>query len=417
MIELLKKKGLIGAGGAGFPTYIKYQGLDKIDTILINLAECEPVLESDITLVEKNLDSFVKAIEKLREFTKKKVIVAIKEKHKDLIGKLSERGIEIGKLPNVYPSGDEQLLIYYVLNRRVPAGGLPLDVNVIVSNATTIYNLVLDEPFVSRYVTIYNKGKIWILNVSIGTKLVDIVNYLKISDFSMVIDGGPMMGKVIENWKEFSIGKKTSGILFIKDEKVYQFKKKSIDLILKEAKLYCMNCNTCTLNCSRNSLGHPIRPHLIMKNFAFNKEKFLETNLAKEALYCSLCNVCAYWACPFGLQPSVVNAWIKQQLKQRPEKKEAVDRYVKGVDSYRLERRLGFNIEEKQFVDLLAKFNEYKVKIDEHIGKKANSVVDRNQTVVKNQTIAITDDGLEYHSPINGIIKEVTDKWIIIQKQ
>ena len=162
LADLLQKNGVVGAGGAGFPTYAK---LDKrAETILMNCAECEPLLKLHRQLLEKHADEIVSAFHLVMETVgAKEAIIGIKKEYKKTIEALqgvipNYSGVRLGLLDEVYPAGDEVVLIYEVTGKVVRPGGLPIESGVIVFNVETLYNLSRamhkSEPVVDKLVSV-----------------------------------------------------------------------------------------------------------------------------------------------------------------------------------------------------------------------------------------------------------------------
>ena len=205
VIEYMKEIGLLGQGGAGFPTYLKYQ-TDKCETLLINAVECEPYITADICNIEHNLEDFKDGVKLLFRISgAKKCYVGIKESHASTISKLNElfkgvEGIEVKVLKDVYPMGWERTLTYTILNKRYDK--LPIEVGAIVTNATTAITLaktIKTKTYVyERIVTVAGRHLRDSRNVlcRIGTPIRELFNAcggIEVSP-AIIIMGGPMMG-------------------------------------------------------------------------------------------------------------------------------------------------------------------------------------------------------------------------------
>ena len=148
LLETIKDAGIIGAGGAGFPTHVKLAA--KADYILLNGAECEPLLRVDQQLMEFYPDEVIRGFEMAGHLVNAdQAIIGIKGKHKDVIDiletRIKELGVsdyvKIGILPDMYPAGDEQVLVYETTGRIVPEGGIPINVGCVVCNVETALNI------------------------------------------------------------------------------------------------------------------------------------------------------------------------------------------------------------------------------------------------------------------------------------
>ena len=154
--EKIRKAGILGAGGGGFPAFVKYSA--SADTFIVNGAECEPLLDKDRQVLLNYPAELVTGIAAIKDaIGAKRAVLAVKRKNLTTIKKFYG-GVELFALPDVYPMGDEAVLTYAVTGRRIPGGAIPLDMGVIVSNVETVYNAARalnDEPvlvLVLRYV-------------------------------------------------------------------------------------------------------------------------------------------------------------------------------------------------------------------------------------------------------------------------
>ena len=154
----IRQAGIVGAGGAGFPSYVKASS--KAEVVVMNAAECEPLLGKDIEILENFTGEVLRGIELLAEAVgAQTAVIGIKRKHKETVKKLEAavkgRNIRIHPLGDFYPAGDEYCLVYETTGRLIPAGGIPLDVNVIVNNVETFLNIARHErPVTHTFVTV-----------------------------------------------------------------------------------------------------------------------------------------------------------------------------------------------------------------------------------------------------------------------
>ncbi|NLW22422.1 MAG: electron transport complex subunit RsxC [Tissierellia bacterium] len=294
IIEIIKEAGITGMGGAGFPTHVKLSPPPekKIDTIIVNGAECEPYLTADHRLMVEEpekivfgLKAIMKAVGVERgiigiEKNKPDAILALKEASKD------EENIHVASLKVKYPQGDEKRLINAITGRKVPSGGLPMDVGAIVCNASTtlaIAEAILEgKPLYERVVTITGKGvkEPKNLKVKIGTSFKDVIE--QCGGFNegapgKVIMGGPMMGI-----SQFSIDvpviKGSGGILVLTEEEARP-----------EPVLPCIRCGKCLEVCPVRLQPLYISSYALKSDFG-KAEKF-------NALDCIECGACSY-ICP-----------------------------------------------------------------------------------------------------------------------
>ena len=164
LIDIVKSAGIVGAGGATFPTHVKINA--TVDTVIVNGAECEPLLRVDQQLMDVRAADMLAALQAVMDHTKaSKGIVGLKKKYVPAINSLRKElvnypQIELGIMDNFYPAGDEQTLVYEMTGRIVPEGGIPLNVGTLVINVETllnIYDMMTNEkPVIDKYITFTN---------------------------------------------------------------------------------------------------------------------------------------------------------------------------------------------------------------------------------------------------------------------
>src|SRR4030043_2457023 len=164
-IEIIKNAGIVGAGGAGFPSHVKFNA--QVGTLIINGAECEPMIHVDKLLLQHDFDKVYEGMITAAVLTgAKRIVLALKAKYKDAIKVIEDFkngtksdgfNFEIFPLGNFYPAGDEHVLVYEVIHKIVPEGGIPLQVGVIVTNVETLLNIsnaLVGENVMQKYVTV-----------------------------------------------------------------------------------------------------------------------------------------------------------------------------------------------------------------------------------------------------------------------
>ncbi len=227
-LKAIEEAGVVGAGGAGFPTHIKLNVNLKGGCIILNGAECEPILSHNLQLMEESPEVLVRGIKYIKEITNAdKGYIAIKEKHRKAVRALSkvcslEKDIEIKFLPDLYPSGDERVIIRELLGITLEPGKLPLEVGAIVQNVETIKHVVnaieRRKPFITKDITVAGrvkegkKGKVF-LDVPLGYP---VSHYIKLTGgyvqpFGEITLGGPYTGQA--GREDTPISKILGGIL------------------------------------------------------------------------------------------------------------------------------------------------------------------------------------------------------------
>ncbi|MBU4561126.1 4Fe-4S dicluster domain-containing protein, partial [bacterium] len=398
IIDKVKNAGVVGAGGAGFPTHVKLEA--KVEYVIANGAECEPLLRIDQQLMASQANKVIKGLELVMGATgAKKGFIALKEKYKPALEALQARikdpgsRIQLFILADFYPAGDEQILVYEVLKRIVPEGGIPLDVGVVVDNVGTLINItdaMEGRPVTHRYLTISGAVKEpKSVKVPVGMSVGEVIRLAEplINDFS-ILDGGPMMGKLIEDL-DSPVMKTTTGLIVLpKDHQVIMNKTLEMRKILRRTML-CMQCTDCTELCPRYLIGHSLKPHKIMRHVGYEMRK--ELNDITAAFLCSECGLCNLYACPFGLSPLRVNQEIKKELTEAkvknphkgvPEEAHPMIEY-RRVPTERIISRIGI---EEYNVDAPLEKREYrtnlvKIPLSQHVGARSIPVVKLNDKV------------------------------------
>ena len=432
--KILRENGIVGAGGAGFPTYGKLS--DKADTILMNCAECEPLLKLHRQLLKAHVHEILKAFHLLAESMQvKEAIIGIKEEYKSTIEALEEYigefpEMRIHKLPGAYPMGDEVILIYEATGRVVSPGGLPIECGVAVFNVETVYNIYRavweEKPVTHKYVTITGEVEHPVtVRVPIGTRIRDVVAMAGAitTEKPVYLIGGPMMGNFQKDYEP--VTKTTNAVIVLPQEHSLVLKKTNrFKTAVARAASSCCQCQSCTDLCPRYALGYPIQPHLFMRSAANkdyqNLEPFLDT------MFCSACGLCELFSCPQGLSPRTMINEYKNGLRKAGIKPPVVQaapvkdsREYRRVWEGRLLARLGLAKYDKRAVldEANREVREVKIMLSQHIGAPAAACVSVGDKVQAGDVIAMAAAGLSVniHASVSGMVQEVTDRYIIIK--
>ncbi|MDD3296807.1 MAG: electron transport complex subunit RsxC [Candidatus Omnitrophica bacterium] len=295
LLEIIKDKGIVGMGGAAFPSYVKLKPPVGIDTLIINGCECEPFLTTDYCLMLENLKEIFLGIEIISRIIKpKRIIFAIEENKKGVLKQLnlfvSMRKFNLPQIKSAvlkarYPQGGEKQLIYALTGRKVNSGKLPFDTGCLVHNVATcfaVYEAVyLDKPLIERLVSFCGDGlkepkNVW---VKIGTTLSELLEK-KIIELKQepkkIICGGPMMGVALAGL-DYPVLKGTGGFIFLS----------KIPLSAEETP--CLKCGRCVDTCPMNLL--PLEYARAVKKEAYSQLESLSLS------DCIECGCCAY-VCP-----------------------------------------------------------------------------------------------------------------------
>jgi len=432
--KTLREMGVVGAGGAGFPTYAKLT--DKAEFILLNCAECEPLLRLHRQLLAQHAKEILDAFEETRKTVgAKEGIICIKRNYKSAIAAVTDfiqnyPDLKIHILDTVYPAGDEVMLIYEATGKVVRPGGIPIECGVAVFNVETMYNVyyaLKNKPVTSKLITVVGEVNNPVtVRVPLGVTLKEVVALAggeKIKDFIYYV-GGPMMGNILS---PSSPVVKTTNAIIVLPENHYLVNRKNSDIQIEihRAASSCCQCQACTDLCPRFNLGHPIEPHKIMR--AASSNNFSDTQAFINTFYCCGCGVCEMYACPQGLSPRKIIQLIKSGLRSAgikpPKDAEAgpVNEYreYRKVPIERLMARLGVSeYKATAPLDNVLKtgYNKVTENLSQHIGIPAKPCVKQGDTVKAGDVIASPADGLSVaiHASIDGIVGEVTDKYIMI---
>ena len=292
MIAHIRQAGIVGMGGATFPTFIKLSIPEgkKIDTVIINGAECEPFLTADHRLMLEQSESVAEGLKLVMNILGvNNGMIVIEDNKKDAYSIMekvcSEReNMRAVLVKTKYPQGSEKQIIDAVLKRQVKSGQLPADVGVVVLNAASaaeIYNYFkTGMPLIQRIVTVSGSGvkNPQNLLVRIGTPFSAIAEYVGLNDgIKKIIAGGPMMGTA-QYSLDVPIMKGTSGILFLTEKEDKEYEEKS-----------CIRCGRCVDHCPMRLMPFMITEYSRINDFDSAVKYGLKD--------CMECGVCSY-ICP-----------------------------------------------------------------------------------------------------------------------
>ena len=438
LIKQIFDSGVVGCGGAGFPTHVKLKASPEI--LIINGAECEPLLRTDRYLMIHEAEKLVSGVDLIcRELSIPEGRIALKKTYTKEIEALTAAIEQLHLMDSFYPAGDEQVVVYEVTGKVVPPAGIPLDVGAIVDNVATIIavaDAVSGIPFTEKYLTVTGEVREpSVLKVPVGTSFAQCIEMAggTTSDKVMVVSGGPMMGAPM-SWEaamNASVTKTTSGILVLpEDGAIDRRRKTQLNHMLNRAKSACIQCTFCTQLCPRHMLGHPLQPHRIMRKMAMNMPhqdnhemtkdhwilpELLEDKDIRQAAICSECGVCEVYACPMGLQPRVVNSLIKGELAQAGIRysregdtwKADANRPYRKVPTKRIAARAGvgayYHIDGHIYKEETA--SKVVLPLKMNIGVPAEPVISDGAHVEKGQLIAVCPEGklgANLHASISG---------------
>jgi len=430
-VDQIRQNGIVGAGGAGFPSYAKLQ--KSVQSFIVNGAECEPLLHKDKELLKAYGPTVVEGMARIREHLgAEEAVLAIKEKYHDVIDALKPqmpKGMRIHPLGDYYPAGDEFVVVYEVIGKVIPRGGLPLQVGAMVMNVETVLNVATNRPVLKKYLTVAGAvNDPQTVQVPIGMSIREVIEACggaEVDPYAVLI-GGVMMGRLARDLDE-PVTKTTGGLLvFPPDHPLIEKYRRDTKAINRIGKSACDQCSFCTELCPRYLLGHPIEPHKAMRALGMSHEKL---SLVIGTHFCCECNLCSLIACPEDLDPK--NVCVQNKRELRVEKttypSEIPDRPVHGMMEgrrtpvSRLITKLGL----KKFQNrgplnpLELKPQRLVISLKQHVGAAATPVVAVGARVREGDVIGAVKEselGVPIHAALDGMVKEISDSCVIIER-
>ena len=442
-MKRVRAAGVVGAGGAGFPTAVKLTA--DPEYILVNGAECEPLLKVDQALMEGEAVALLAALAALVEATgAREGLLATKEHYHGAVAALNRelpafQNLRLVPLGNFYPLGDEQVLVYEVLNRIVPEGGLPLARGVLVLNVESLMNVGLalteERPVMEKYVTVTGAVREpATFKVPLGLSCAELVAAAGGATAAepVFISGGPMMGR-LENDFQIPVTKTTKGIIVLdRGHPWARAKSRALSEMMRLARTAGCHCLHCAELCPRRLLGHGLQPDKLMRLAAYDSacEK---TDAAAQAFLCCECGLCEL-ACVMGLQPWRLNRELKKRLgdmganphwgNPHPGNPAAVDpfRAWRRYPIPKLIRLTGLS----EYERLAAPLRDYpesvmsvRLPLKQHLGVPGQPLVARGESVARGQLVAAPAEGAlgaHIHASIAGRVADLDETSIVIRK-
>lgn len=327
LLERIQEAGIVGLGGAVFPTAVKLSGSKKhkVKTLIINGAECEPYITCDDLLMRERSSHIVTGIEILLHLTKaENCLIGIEDNKPEAIKNMrlacSENpSIEVVSVPTIYPSGGEKQLIQILTGHEIPSGGLPLNLGILSQNVGTAYSIyqaiIEGIPLISRIITVTGNGVMHPQNfeVLIGTPFSYLAEQAggtnKMADH--LIMGGPMMGFALED-DDIPVVKGTNCALFTSSTAL----RESNSAFSNQATMPCIRCGKCMDVCPANLLPQQLYWHVRAKDL----EKAQDHNLKD----CIECGACSY-VCPSHIPLVDYYRFAKTELREQKIAQEKAD--------------------------------------------------------------------------------------------
>lgn len=427
IVSFVRQAGVVGAGGAGFPTHVKLGA--RVQTYIVNGAECEPLLYKDKELMRLYAERLVHGLGLAVAATgAARAVIAVKAKYHDAIEALQRAAagqrIEFCFLDNFYPAGDEYVLVQQVTGRLIPPGGIPLQVGAAVNNVETLINVSLAAegvPVTLKALTVAGAvARPGSFVVPLGTTLGEVLALAggaSVPD-PVALEGGAMMGRPVTDMTR-PVTKTSGGFIVLpREHALVRRKLASEEVNVRIARSACDQCCFCTELCPRYLMGYAIEPHKVMRSVGFAGEQ--EASWARLGLLCCECGLCELYSCPEGLPPKEMcvrskKVWAARGVKPEPlqglgrahpmqeARRVPVDRLIHrlGLTRWNVPAPLQESTVEPARVQLLLK---------QHVGAAARPVVREGDRVEAGRLVAEIPEGqlgAPLHASITGTVSRI----------
>jgi Na+-translocating ferredoxin:NAD+ oxidoreductase RnfC subunit len=429
----LRDCGVVGAGGAGFPTHVKAQS--QVEYLIANGAECEPLIHKDAELMKHFPAEILSGMTAMMEATgARSGKFGVKTKNAESIEALKHSNksdrIEFVMLGDFYPSGDEYELVYTATGRLIPPAGIPLQVGCVVNNVETLYNVhyaLQDRPVTEKFLSVCGAVRepksFW---APVGTPFRDLIALAggaTVPEFGIFVSG-IMMGTLTFDPDEV-ITKTTGGLIILpRDHYLMTRRTRSQDEMNRIGKSACDQCSYCTEFCPRYLLGYEVMPHKVMRSLGFTLTGGDIWNQWSEL--CCACGLCTLYACPEDLYPKEACDDGKKDrraaglkfVQQKPVQVHPMKEY-RRVPLAQLRKRLQVEDYEREtpFQDVACRPAAVRIRMKQHAGQPATPTVQEGKKVKKGQVIGRVDAaklGADIHASIDGKVRSVTPDFVEI---
>jgi len=424
--ETLREAGVVGAGGAGFPTCVKAQS--QVEFMIANGAECEPLIHKDAELMKHFPSEILAGMITMMDATgARSGKFGVKTKNAESIEALRKSlqtdRIEFVMLGDFYPSGDEYELVYTATGRLIPPAGIPLQVGCVVNNVETLYNVHLagqGKPVTQKFLSVCGAVRepksFW---VPVGTPFRDLLALAggaSVADFGIFVSG-IMMGTLTFDLDDV-VTKTTGGLIVLpRDHYLMTRRTRSQQEMNHIGKSACDQCSYCTEFCPRYLLGYEVMPHKVMRSLGFTLTGGDIWNQWSEL--CCACGICTLYACPEDLYPKEACDMGKHDrraaglkfVQQKPVEVHPMKEY-RRVPLSQLRKRLQVEEYEREtpYQDVTVKPAVVRIKMKQHAGEAAAPAVKEGQKVKQGQAVgrvAAGKLGADVHASMDGRVRAV----------
>ncbi len=434
IVDLVRDAGVVGAGGAGFPAYVKLAS--RVDTCLVNAAECEPLLYKDKELCRVETKRLVDGLRIAMEATgATQGIVCVKDKYHDAIDALDPYlmgAIRLHRLGNFYPAGDEVVVVWEATGRLVPPGGIPPQVGCSVHNVETLVNVaraVEGTPVTTKAITVagaVDDPASFVVPVGLSAReAIAAAGGATVPD-PVALDGGVMMGRVLPSL-DAPVTRTTAGYVVLdRSHPLVQRRLRPPEVNARIARSACDQCAFCTELCPRYLLGYAVEPHKVMRAVGFAGPRVEEWNAW--GLLCCECGICDLYACPEDLPPRQLCVDARRAAAGRkpalPPSRGSPHplRDARRVPVDRLLTRLGLTPYDRPapLRDLPVRPARVRLPFQQHVGAPATPVVAVGDRVRTGQVVAAVDRGalgVDVHASIDGRITNIDADGLRIDRE
>jgi Na+-translocating ferredoxin:NAD+ oxidoreductase RnfC subunit len=434
LADKLRECGVVGAGGAGFPTYVKARS--RVEFVIANGAECEPLIHKDAEIMKHFPARILGGMEAMMDAVgAASGKFGVKAKNADSIealrGSLNGRPIEFIMLGDFYPSGDEYELVYSATGRLIPPAGIPLNVGCVVNNVETLYNVhqaQQGEPVTRKLLSVCGAVKqpktVWAPLGAPFRDLLALAGGPTVESYAVFVSG-LMMGSLTFDLDDV-VTKTTGGLIVLPlDHYLLTRRTRSQQEMNRIGKSACDQCSYCTELCPRYLLGYEIMPHKVMRSLAFSATGADIWNQWSEL--CCGCGICTLYACPEDLYPKEAcddgkrarRAAGMKSAQVKPVEPHPMKEY-RRVPLAQLRRRLQVEEYERPapFEDAACHPAAVRIKMRQHAGEPAAPEVRPGQKVKRGQLLGRVPDGklgAHVHASIDGKVRTVTPECVEIE--
>ena len=433
LAEKLRECGVAGAGGAGFPTYIKAQS--SAEFVLANGAECEPLIHKDAEIMKHFPEGILAGMEAMIAATGARLgKFGVKSKNAESLHALERHAnrerIEFVQLGDFYPSGDEYELVYSATGRLIPPAGIPLNVGCVVNNVETLFNVdrasrgePVTEKFLSVCGAVREARSFWAPIGMTFRDLVALAGGAAVADPVLFVNG-IMMGAMSRDFDDV-VTRTTGGLIVLPgDHYLVTRRDRTVPEMARIGKSACDQCSYCTEFCPRYLLGYEVQPHKVMRSLGFTATGGDIWNQWAEL--CCACGICTLYACPEDLYPKEAcdagklsrRAAGLKFIQQKPVQVHPMKEY-RRVPLAQLRKRLQIEEYEREAPYEQPEIRPARVRIKwkQHAGVPAGSCVSEGARVSRGQTVGrVHRDklGVSVHASIDGVVARLTEEFIEI---